>query len=116
MLPPSGRIWQLISPDWHDKKKWREKRVLKSFYLFNRKEMRNSFNSLIVVLTVIDSILCVLMNAEYTFARAFSLRHQYYKTFLPYDLPMGRNKLEFLSRVGFSNIYLIWEYGRSLPE
>ncbi len=43
--------------------------------------MRNSFNSLIVVLTVIDSILCVLMNAEYTFARAFSLRYQYYQYF-----------------------------------
>ena len=39
-----------------------------------RKEMRNSFNSLIVVLTVIDSILCMFMMAEYTFARAFSMR------------------------------------------
>ena len=46
--------------------------------------MRNSFNSLIVVLTVIDSILCILMMAEYTFARAFNMRTVVHTRLYPY--------------------------------
>ncbi len=38
-----------------------------------RKEMRNSFNSLIVVLTVVDSLFCILLVADFSFARAFEM-------------------------------------------
>ena len=46
--------------------------------------MRNSFNSLIVVLTIVDSILCVLMMADYSFARALSLRTDVYTQLYPH--------------------------------
>ena len=46
--------------------------------------MRNSFNYLIVVLTVIDSIFCVLIVADFSFARAFNLHTVIYTMLYPY--------------------------------
>ncbi len=46
--------------------------------------MWNSFNALIVALTVVDSILCILLMADYTFARAFELHTVMYTILYPY--------------------------------
>lgn len=46
--------------------------------------MRNSFNSLIVVLTVIDSVFCVLLVADYSFAKAFEMHTVFYTLLYPY--------------------------------
>ncbi|TRY73987.1 hypothetical protein TCAL_05466 [Tigriopus californicus] len=55
-----------------------------SIYAFSRREMRNSFNSLIVVLTVMDSVFCVLLVADYSFARAFEMHTVFYTLLYPY--------------------------------
>ena len=46
--------------------------------------MRNSFNSLIVVLSAVDSIFTVLLVADYSFARAFELHTVLYNILYPY--------------------------------
>jgi hypothetical protein len=46
--------------------------------------MWNSFNALIVVLTVVDSLLCILLMVDYTFARAFELHTVLYTILYPY--------------------------------
>lgn len=55
-----------------------------SIYVFSRKEMWNSFNALIVALTVADLLLCILLMADYTFARAFALHTVLYTILYPY--------------------------------
>ena len=62
---------------------------MKKFYLLNdvfiyRKEMRNSFNTLIVVLTVVDSLLCIFLMTDFTFARAFQLHTVIYTLMYPW--------------------------------
>ena len=49
-----------------------------------RKEMRNSFNTLIVVLTVVDSLLCLFLMTDFTFARAFQLHTVIYTWMYPW--------------------------------
>ena len=49
-----------------------------------RKEMWNSFNALIVVLTIVDSLLCIFLMVDYTFARAFELHTVMYTILYPY--------------------------------
>ena len=49
-----------------------------------RKEMRNSFNTLIVVLTVVDSLLCLFLMTDFTFARAFQLHTVIYTLMYPW--------------------------------
>ncbi len=46
--------------------------------------MRNSFNMLIVVLTVVDTVFCVLLVADYSLARAFELHTVLYTVLYPY--------------------------------
>lgn len=46
--------------------------------------MRNSFNSLIVALTAVDLLFCVLLMADFTFARAFGLYTVAYYYLYPY--------------------------------
>ena len=46
--------------------------------------MRNSFNSLIVVLTVIDSVFCVLLVVDYSVARGFELHTVLYTLLYPH--------------------------------
>ena len=46
--------------------------------------MRNSFNCLIVVLCVVDSVFCVLLVVDYSFARAFELHTVFYTMLYPY--------------------------------
>ena len=53
-------------------------------FLFSRKEMRNAFNSLIVVLSVVDSVFCILLMADYSFARAFELHTVLYTLLYPH--------------------------------
>ena len=48
--------------------------------------MRNSFNWLIVVLTVIDSVFCALLVADYGFARAFEMHTVIYTLLYPHFL------------------------------
>ena len=59
---------------------------LKAFIIHTlyRKEMRNSFNILIVVLTVVDSLLCLFLMADFTFARAFQLHTVIYTIMYPW--------------------------------
>ena len=59
------------------------KNVMETLYLF-RKDMWNSFNALIVVLTVIDTLLCIFLMTDYTFARAFELHTVIYTMLYPY--------------------------------
>ena len=49
-----------------------------------RKDMWNSFNALIVVLTIIDTLLCIFLMTDYTFARAFELHTVIYTMLYPY--------------------------------
>jgi len=49
-----------------------------------RKEMRNSFNVLIVVLTCVDTLFCVLLVADYSLARAFELHTVLYTLLYPH--------------------------------
>ena len=46
--------------------------------------MRNSFNMLIVVLTAVDTVFCVLLVADYSFARAFQMHTVLYTLLYPY--------------------------------
>ena len=46
--------------------------------------MRNSFNILIVVLTVVDSLLCLFLMVDFTFARAFQLHTVIYTIMYPW--------------------------------
>ena len=54
------------------------------FISIYRKEMRNSFNALIVVLTVVDSLLCLFLMTDFTFARAFQLHTVIYIFMYPW--------------------------------
>ena len=45
--------------------------------------MWNSFNALIVVLTIMDSMLCIFLMADFTFARAFELHTVIYTMLYP---------------------------------
>ena len=59
-----------------------------------RKEMWNSFNALIVVLTIVDSLLCVLLMADFAFARAFELHTVAYTLMYPHFIfPMVNTML-----------------------
>ena len=53
--------------------------------------MRNSFNSLIVVLTVIDSVFCIFLVVDYSFARAFELHTVLYTWLYPGFIYPGTN-------------------------
>ena len=56
--------------------------------------MWNSFNALIVVLTIVDSLLCVLLMADFTFARAFELHTVAYTLMYPlFIFPMVNTML-----------------------
>ena len=69
----------LLKPLW--------KNFMKNTILFisiYRKEMRNSFNALIVVLTVVDSLLCLFLMTDFTFARAFQLHTVIYIFMYPW--------------------------------
>ena len=46
--------------------------------------MRNSFNALITVLTVMDSILMIFLMADFTFARAFQMHSVVYTLLYPW--------------------------------
>jgi len=46
--------------------------------------MRNSFNMLIVVLTVVDMLFCILLVVDYSLARAFELHTVAYTLLYPY--------------------------------
>ena len=46
--------------------------------------MWNSFNALIVVLTIMDSVLCIFLMADFTFARAFGLHTVIYTMMYPF--------------------------------
>lgn len=46
--------------------------------------MRNGFNSLIVILTVIDCVLCILIIGEYSFVRGFEVHSKVYTILYPY--------------------------------
>ena len=49
----------------------------------SRKDMRNGFNSLIVVLTVVDTLLCTCIIAEFSLVRAFDLNTVGYTMIYP---------------------------------
>ena len=51
---------------------------------FSRKEMRNCFNILIVVLTIVDLLLCLFLMTDFTFARAFQLHTVIYTLMYPW--------------------------------
>ena len=53
------------------------------FIFLLRKDMWNSFSALIIVLTVVDTFLCVLLMSDYTFARAFQMHTVIYTIFYP---------------------------------
>ena len=46
--------------------------------------MWNSFNALIVVLTIVDTLLCIFLMTDFTFARAFGLHTIMYTLLYPY--------------------------------
>ena len=53
--------------------------------------MRNSFNSLIVVLSLVDTLFCFLLMADYCLARAFEM-HTVWSTLLyPHVIYPGTN-------------------------
>lgn len=60
-------------------------------YGFTRKELRNSFNSLIVALTIVDSFFCLFVMADYGFARAFQLHTVLYHLMYPHFLYPATN-------------------------
>ena len=49
-----------------------------------RKEAKNSFNLLIVVLTCVDLIFCVLLMSDYCFVRAFGIHTVTYTIMFPH--------------------------------
>ena len=52
--------------------------------------MWNSFNALIVVLTIVDTLLCIFLMTDFTFARAFGLHRIMYTLLYPYFIyPMA---------------------------
>ena len=69
--------------------------------------MRNCFNILIVVLTIVDLLLCIFLMTDYTFARAFQLHTVIYTLMYPWFIYPLTNTL--LSASIFMTVVLALE-------
>ena len=69
--------------------------------------MRNCFNILIVVLTIVDLLLCIFLMTDYTFARAFKLHTVIYTLMYPWFIYPLTNTL--LSASIFMTVVLALE-------
>ena len=69
--------------------------------------MRNCFNILIVILTIVDLLLCIFLMTDYTFARAFQLHTVIYTLMYPWFIYPLTNTL--LSASIFMTVVLALE-------
>ena len=101
LFPKSQHILQLFC----------KKILLLGFiFIFFRKEMRNNFNALIVVLSFVDMLLCLLLISSLSFARAFNLQTVIYQQVSWKD----RNTINTINTVCFLRNVNIVTWGQAI--